>query len=791
MSAPSITPTATPSPSPSSWGSRALIFLMLAVTICTYPNYASLDLDASWRMALGRFFLDGLQFGRDVVFTYGPLGFLMGKTYFGSADLFYALLGWQLFAAVTFSSIIMLWGERLSGQPRFYYYLFFALFGATYEDALHMLVIALSGFELLRPLDSSLARWRRYGLLALLGLLATIKFTDLMFGGCIVLVCVAHELWHRRYRSALYMGGCYAGTFLLIWMLCRQNPLNLPAYFINSWYISQGYQNVMGIATPEGPLTKAIIILACLALWSGYVLLTHPDRSRTLARITVLSGFIYLNWKHGFVRADGHMIGFFYCALLPAVTFPYLLDDGDRWPRLKRGLLTATGVLCLLGTWQALPGVVDSALGMFQNKLWNNTAMIFQGPTAVLGVYNNRLGHERFAAELPRTKALVGDKSVDVIGYNQGIALFNDLRYTPRPVIQSYSAYTPELAQLNARFYESDRAPDYVLIKIGSIDERLSIMDDAPALQVIALRYEFALSEKGFLLWRKKDEPYQPAAPAPTIPLELPLGQTLDFKAYAGQKTWFVADLAPSLLGRLRNLLYKPPHVYLVIEDQTGKTNTYRMAPSIGRTGFIINPVIDELLDYINYTANQPGRTVARLTIKTAPEDEKYFSGPVHITLRKLPETLSGIGFFKQMNRDRFHMFKSIPTAYETQVGLSEEDIDGKMAIIMHAPSSLTFECPPEASTVTGQFGFLKSAYIDGNDTNGADFEIVWSDGVTTEPLYHRYLNPVQRPEDRGLQNFNVAIKNRSGGRLYFKISPGPNNNPSWDWAGWSAIDIK
>ena len=29
----------------------------------------------------------------------------------------------------------------------------------------------------------------------------------------------------------------------------------------------------------------------------------------------------------GFVRADGHMIGFFYCALLPVVAFPVLFDE--------------------------------------------------------------------------------------------------------------------------------------------------------------------------------------------------------------------------------------------------------------------------------------------------------------------------------------------------------------------------------------------------------------------------------------------------------------------------------
>jgi hypothetical protein len=62
---------------------RGLLFALLTTVIFSFPNKPSFDLDASWRMALSQFFIDGLQFGQDVVFTYGPLGFVMGKTYSG------------------------------------------------------------------------------------------------------------------------------------------------------------------------------------------------------------------------------------------------------------------------------------------------------------------------------------------------------------------------------------------------------------------------------------------------------------------------------------------------------------------------------------------------------------------------------------------------------------------------------------------------------------------------------------------------------------------------------------
>lgn len=785
-------PTSVPALPARSWSGRILLFLLLVLSLYTLPNKPSIDLDASWRMALGQFFLDGLQFGRDVVFTYGPLGFLMGKTYYGSAPLFHALLLWQLFTAVTFTGLIMLWGERLAGRPRFFYYLFFVIFGVTYEDAAHMIVIALIGFELLRRLGRP-GSWIPSLLVALLALLGAIKFTNLMLGLGAVLVCAGHECWQRRWRDALRFVACFAGAYLLIWVLCRQSLLALPEYFRNSWYISQGYQAVMGIPTPAPPFQSALWVLGLLLVYLTHTLWTHPDRARTLARGAFLGAFVYMNWKHGFVRADGHMLGFFYCALLPIVAFPVLLDEerssARRW---KFWLLGPAGFLCVLGSWQALSPVVEYALATAQRKVWTNVAALPRLAN-LRAEYDEALAQERQQADLSRIAGIVGRSTVDVLGYNQGVALLNGFNYTPRPVLQSYSAYTPELARLNADFFLSAQAPEFVLVKIGSIDSRLSAMDDSAALDVIAHRYEYTMSEKGFHLWRKKPGPLSAEAFAtrPLADFTMPIGQSHFLKDQSAIPLWVQADIEPSWLGRLRNFLYKPPHIYLEVEDTAGTSSTYRMPAPIGRAGFIVNPLIDDLMGFVNFTSDRPGRNLSRFAIKITPGDEKYFKPDARIRLSRLATSLNGRSFFTQINRDRFYMFPSVPTAYEAKSGLSEEEIDGKVVMIMHAPSELTFDCPPSATTITGQFGFLKTAYTDGNNTNGAEFTIIWSNGFESITLYRRFLDPIHQPPDRGLQEFKIEMPTRAGGHLYFKIDPGPNHDPSWDWVGWTGIEIK
>src|SRR5205085_1685863 len=83
---------------------------------------------------------------------------------------------------------------------------------------------------------------------------------------------------------------------------------------------------------------------------------------------------------------------------------------------------------------------------------------------------------------LPRTRAVVGDAPVDLFSYSQGVLLLNDLNYRPRPIFQSYSAYTSYLAAVNAHHYRGGAAPEFVLLNLQPIDHRPATAEDGPAL---------------------------------------------------------------------------------------------------------------------------------------------------------------------------------------------------------------------------------------------------------------------------------------------------------------------
>ncbi len=74
------------------------------------------DLDSSWALALGYAFNHGWQFGKDIVFTYGPYGFLYGKLF--DPDNYSLSLGiWLVFAATFgFAVSALLDGVRPVGR---------------------------------------------------------------------------------------------------------------------------------------------------------------------------------------------------------------------------------------------------------------------------------------------------------------------------------------------------------------------------------------------------------------------------------------------------------------------------------------------------------------------------------------------------------------------------------------------------------------------------------------------------------------------------------------------------
>lgn len=762
------------------WG----FLLLLAFTL---PQKPTLELDASWRQALAYFLQQGFPFGESIVFTYGPLGFLMGNTYMGLFWEGYIL--WQVGFSILAAGLIVFVAKPLTGFSRFAYFTFFILWGVGYADAFQMIVIAFCGWFMIQRAARDEAPWS-IPIGIFLSLLAVIKFTNLLFTGFIVVVVVTYFWLSDRRRTSWQLLGAYSLGFLAIWLACGQSPFQWISYAFNSLEISSGYQAAMGLPTPEGQLGIALLVFAGLA---GYVIwhaLTQPDRIRAGANLLIMAAFLFLNWKHGFVRADGHMLGFFYCAFVLAVAFPALFGEQLRQGWIARTCLIAVMVLCLAGMRGTFTSTIDYAPTITNEKLQRNIQALLDWDRA-RGDLEGQVDHWEREAKMPDTQLLVGDASVDVLGFEQAIALYNNFNYRPRPVFQSYSAYTPKLAAMNAEYIAGAEGPEFLLLKLQTIDDRPLLADDSHVMALFPHLYAYRLTEKDFHVFERRDTspPLETIKPQLLRATDAPLGSPVSLAEFGTTHLWVEIDLPFNLVGRAMKFLYKPPLVFLRVVDMDGKEIVYRIPRPIALAGFQINPLVTDFESYLEAHGGSAPRQVREISVEVADEDRRWFADQAVVKISALQATDLKNEVAKQRQLSMFEGFYKLPDDFFAKTEVSRTEIDDREVVVMHAPSRMVFDFAG-GNTLSGVHGYVPGAYLDGGETDGAMFRVRWIDGEDSRDLYQRKLMPFTAEDDQGMHDFSIDVSGLPAtGQLWFDVSI--NGNPAWDWTTWGEIQVK
>lgn len=772
-------------------GGQILIFVLLGLAIFRFPFFPAADLDPSWRMTLHYALQHHLQFGRDLVFTYGPLGFILGRTFSG-AD-FWPLVIWQFLLTAGFALTIMRFARPLSWTNRLFYYLFFILFIGIYLDLMHVAVITLLALLVIHE-----ARKNRNSLPLIAGLfmavLAAVKFTNFLMAIICVVVAVAYDWFGGRRRRALVTAGAFFGGYLVVLLLCHQNPLLQFEYLRNSWSISQGYEQTMFLDEPAAMFHAGLATLLLLAVYGALFLAGLRDRSQGIAVGLIFAAGTYLNWKHGFVRADGHVLGFYLWALLPVAAFPALLGDGERFRLAKRAVLALTAASALWGIYLIFPPCVSQCLELYNSQV-RDVLPKFAHLSATEAAYRQSWTAAVANSRLPDTRDEVGAARVDVLGFEQGAALLNGLNFAPRPVFQSYSAYTPRLIRLNRDYYLGPRAPAYALFKFQTIDNRFPTMDDSETLRALWDRYTCVFDEGGFYLWKRDPAaakiPWQPPVTARTG--RAALGAAVSLGDLQGKNVWLTLDWRPSLLGHLRSFFYKPPLVQLAVTDSTGQTRAYRLPQPEAAAGFLLSPLLTDQSQFLLYCTGGQPPAVRSFAVEVDPAQARYVSGVVRYRLATIPPPAEIAQNLAAIHGRHYRMFKTAPDRIQAYAEPAEVEFDGVRGLQVHAPSEIVYDLPAGASALRGKFALNPGSYANGNRTVGAVFSVIFvAHGASTVLFTHR-LDPLNDPADRGWHPFQVDLRGHGPGKLLLKIDPAPNPDHSnaWDWTCWSGLEIK
>jgi hypothetical protein len=172
------------------------------------------------------------------------------------------------------------------------------------------------------------------------------------------------------------------------------------------------------------------------------------------------------------------------------------------------------------------------------------------------------------------------------------------------------------------------------------MDRRFPPLEDALVLRDLLISYELAAAEGEFLLLKAKsfDSPKLNLLREGTVRL----GQPIDLRDYGRVNLWMEIDLEPTLIGRLRQFLYRPPTVWLAARrDLTGETLLRKRAPaSMLAAGFLVSPLLsrneDVLALYTGNTITRPGTC----SVELIPGDEHFWLKMLHFRIYKIENSI-------------------------------------------------------------------------------------------------------------------------------------------------------
>ena len=617
------------------------LIISLIGAFILFPNYLNLNiyplslskelwysLDPSWVVALNYVKEKGVSWGSDFAFTYGPLGQLLTRAAWGENK--YVFLAFDIFIFIN------------------YFLLFFiSLAKSNYKiiTVLTLLIICM-----ISPLwvgsSNSLV------LMTFLVFWINLSIDDKKWVYYIFQILIIITLFYSKFNTGLialplfYSGIIYNFLtyksdsiklaviallpILFIFILSFLFNVDLINYVKSGLEIVKGYNDIMYLKNQlEGSYTTALVLIIFLSI--VFLINVYLVNKNSILKSGVLFFLFFISifviYKQAFVRADVSHIRYFF-VFLPLIIF----TNQDLLSRAKN----------LFSTISVLLVVVFSVFYFYKNFEQNfNIAQKLDKSEYrnAFTNFNNEIGLNIHKDNFPLPSEIlkkIGNNTVDIFPWNIQLLLENKLNYLPRTVIQSYTAYTPYLEELNFNHYNSTNGPEFVIFDYASIDERYPLYDESKVHLSLIKNYEIVSSfeydkRNLLLLQRKKD--FKPISFIKQKEYAMYISSPLIIK----DDIYYEVSLYNSFQGKIKSTIKHAPEVSIEIIGEKGQILKYKSSRLLLESGVFSQYVISQTSDFISLIESQKSQNkMKRLYFR--PLDTDLFKDKIKITEYKITQ---------------------------------------------------------------------------------------------------------------------------------------------------------
>jgi hypothetical protein len=580
---------------------RRQIHLVIGLAIVLFVGFATLfgiyrplgppNIDPGWQWAANQAADAGLVFGRDIVFTYGPLAFLMVPLDVSSnllvANIF--LLVVQVLFAVTLAALFI--RDRRAAAV--------AVFAVLFVIARHQ-GLELEGFFALVV-----------GLLALLGVfadrrlpiavaatLAAILLMVKMSLGIASLAIlavasiVARFLFNRPYRLALGLLP-FPVTLIVLATVLFDRPGTFFHWLQLSLQLVSGYSVANSITNADtGPILQVVVGAIAVGAWIGFSVLFCRNR-RLLACNLMFVLVVMIQFRLAFVRHDNHQYQFIPFMLA-------LIAISSLFAQRRRQIAAHVVFFAVLLIGGALTNLVDP---VGRGLLPKNLLVGGTGPRALSKLVH--IGETRAELAVESTANLeplrLGDDLRELLeGSRNGVGTLpweiqycpaNGLEWNPTPTLQLYSAYTRDLDLWSAKHYAGSAAPQFIINTFSAVGMRRQLFDAPATWRTIFLTYEMrsvGWEPEPVLLLERRQDPLQSSFKEVSRGTLAPGGASITVPA-SDHLLFADIDLRFNGLGRIQKSVFRVAAVVLVMAHESGHVSACRLIPGTAGNSLLIN----------------------------------------------------------------------------------------------------------------------------------------------------------------------------------------------------------
>lgn len=579
------------------WG--ILIYCLSVIVPWGYRPYLYPS-NNGWALTLHHAFIQGWQFGRDIVFTFGPLGFLFYG--FHPITQKYTIIFWIFISLVISLSLKELIIKSTIESKN--------LQGIICIISIALCVIpdvvdAQIYFLIFLYILLNIASIQKKGLINMhllsFALFSLVKFSWAICAfGVILLLEIGNNLkGNCKQLSSLK----YIFLVIIIWIMTGQEISLLPQFILNSLDVASKYANAMALST-SGTLIKILFFVLAAALFLKKVIeyYRYVINISTVFVCSAAMFFLFVVFKAGYVRNDYHEV-VSVCCMAACLLSSFLIIRYTGWEKAVLSLIMGALSIGLVRDYcknESFDHRVSKCLG--SGALDAGTFLL---KNRLVDLQN--IEQKKALKEMCKYKNIIKRSSVDLFPWGGAAELIlADFNYQPRPIFESYSAYSKKLSEINEAHILSAKSPEYILLKIQSIDNRFPTLDDSLYLNQIITGYKPNPLNGEYALMSK------------TKPKELFMLQLITSKRITkrnkinapdlnkSEPLFCALDLPLTKLGKVIQFLYKVKPVIMQVNLSNGESFSFSIPSAEGVNPFLLSPLIRDTKDFLLFIESQP-----------------------------------------------------------------------------------------------------------------------------------------------------------------------------------------